>query len=87
MSPYPTDVAKNMQQFCLTLSEKERRQYAAIEATKFGYGGVSYISGLLGISRDTINEGKKEMENMALSEQLPYGRQRAVGAGRKKKLK
>jgi hypothetical protein len=87
MGSYPIDVARNMQLFCLTLSERERRQYAAIEATKLGYGGVSYISGLLGISRDTINEGKKEIKNIALSGQLPHGRQRAVGGGRKKKLK
>jgi hypothetical protein len=87
MIPYPISVAKDMQLFYLTLSEKERRQYAAIEAVKFGYGGISYISGLLGISRDTINEGKKEIKSIALSGRLPDGRQRAAGGGRKKKLK
>lgn len=87
MVPYSISVRKDMQLFCLTLSEKERRRYAAMEAAKLGYGGVSYISGLLGISRDTINEGRKEMKSIALLGSLTDGRQRAVGGGRKKKLK
>ncbi len=29
-----------------SLSEKDRRRYAAIEALKLGWGGISYISEL-----------------------------------------
>jgi len=39
------------------LSEKDRRQYAAIEAEKLGFGGKMYISKLLSMSRRTLNKG------------------------------
>ena len=32
-----------MRDFYDSLSEKDRRRYAAIEAEKLGYGGASYI--------------------------------------------
>ena len=67
------------------LSERDRRHYAAIEAVKLGRGGTSYISKLLGISRTTIIEGRKELELLAQSGQLLVKRQRKVGGGRKKK--
>ena len=35
-------------------SEKDRRLYAAAEALKLGYGGTSYISGVLGCNKKTI---------------------------------
>jgi len=85
MIDFPKEVKRQMQLFYGTLSEKERRRYAAIEAGKLGHGGVTFISGLLGISRDTINEGTKELVNMCLSPQMPDGRQRRPGGGRKKK--
>ena len=87
MIDYPNDVKESMQLFYLKLPEQGRRRYAAIEALKLRYGGVAYISGLLGISRDTINEGIKEIRNVGLSEQLPDNRQRISGGGRKKKLR
>ncbi len=44
------------------LNEKERRQYAAIEAVKLGHGGINYISDLFGITVRTINAGIKELK-------------------------
>jgi hypothetical protein len=68
------------------LSERDRRHYAAIEAVKLGRGGTSYISKLLGISRTTIIEGRKELELLAHSGgQVLVKRQRKAGGGRKKK--
>lgn len=64
------------------LSEKDRRQYAAIEALKFERGGNSYISSLLGIDRGSIIDGIKELTNP--TEQVPSDKQRRPGAGRKK---
>ena len=43
------------------LSEKDRRQYAGLEAVKLGWGGISYISALLGIHKRTVREGIKEL--------------------------
>ena len=34
----------NMLSFYESLSEKDRRRYAAIEAQKYGYGGITQIS-------------------------------------------
>ncbi|MEJ7678514.1 MAG: hypothetical protein WKG06_22425 [Segetibacter sp.] len=41
------------------LSEKDRRHYAAVEAIKLGHGGVSYISKVLAVDRNTIIQGKR----------------------------
>ncbi len=68
-----------------TLNEKEARHYAALEAQKLGFGGISYISQLFGIHRSVINKGIKELSNPALLEQIPPGKQRRSGGGRKKK--
>ncbi|OAI18775.1 hypothetical protein A1359_04200 [Methylomonas lenta] len=38
-----------MQRLFSTLSEKNKRRYAGIEATKLGHGGIDYISKLFEI--------------------------------------
>jgi len=68
------------------LSEKDRRQYAALESLKLGRGGTSYISKVLGISRGTIIVGRKELTS-ALKEPIAPGKQRKAGGGRKKNQK
>ena len=40
-----------MRLYCRSLPEDHRRRYAAIEALKIGYGGVAYVSRVLGLSR------------------------------------
>ena len=70
------------------LSERDRRHYAALEAIKLGWGGTSYISRLLGVNRNTIMLGIKELNAEAARPQhhtLHPGRQRRPGGGRKKK--
>ena len=75
-----------MRTYYSSLAEKDRRQYAAVEAMKLGYGGVSYISRLLGVDRNTIIEGKKQLQALAGgAAPLPHRRQRRIGGGRKKK--
>jgi hypothetical protein len=43
-----------------SLSEKDQRRYAAVEAQKLGRSGITYASKLLGCSRSTIDAGLKE---------------------------
>ena len=43
------------------LSEKDRRQYAALESLKLGRGGIDYISSVLAVDRGTILQGRKEL--------------------------
>jgi hypothetical protein len=82
---YSEATTKLMQLHYSRLSEKDRRQYAAVEAIKLGHGGVTYISKLLKVDRNTIIEGKKELMVLAQYEQIPEGKQRRPGGGRKKK--
>lgn len=60
--PYDEKTERRMKNFYVSLNEKDRRHYAAIEADKLGHGGVSYIAELFNCSRQTIHSGLKELE-------------------------
>ena len=64
MTPYPPEVEAVMKKFHQTLTEKDKRRYAAIEALKLGHGGIVYMANLLGCDRNTIGEGIKELKGM-----------------------
>ena len=83
---YDTEIECFIQLHYSRLSEKDRRQYAAIEAKKLGFGGKMYISKLLSMSRRTLNKGLLELKNEKIYEEIPTGKQRRVGGGRKKNL-
>ncbi len=51
-----------MKRLFATLSEKDRRRYAAIEAAKLGSEGVSAIAGLFGLDAKTVRRGLTELE-------------------------
>ncbi len=53
----------HMATFYNSLSEKDRRLYAAAEAIKFSHGGITYISNVLNCDRDTISKGIVELKN------------------------
>jgi hypothetical protein len=65
MVEYPVDVERHMKWFYQSLSEKDRRRYAAIEAEKLGYGGVEYVSRLLVCDPKTIRQGREDFEAAA----------------------
>ncbi len=81
MTPYPEEVERTMKQFYDSLSEKDRRRYAGIEALKYGHGGREYISRVLGCSRRTVSKGAKEMSGLPQKE--VENRIRRPGGGRK----
>jgi hypothetical protein len=78
-----TITEKRMRDFAQTLSEKERRRFAAIEAAQRGHGGIVYIASVLGCSTKTIERGSKELDH--LLDDPAAGRVRRPGAGRKKR--
>jgi hypothetical protein len=82
---YSKETKRIMQLHYHQLHEKDRRHYAAVEAIKIGHGGVTYISRVLKVDRNTIIQGKKELLALAEYEPIPEGRQRRPGGGRKKK--
>lgn len=60
----------------------QARRFAAAKALEIGWGGVSKVSTITGLSRKTIDKGIQELEN-AEKLDLPE-RLREPGAGRKK---
>jgi transposase len=80
--PYEASVEHEMRKFVNTLSEKDKRRYAAVETLKLGRGGIAYIVKVLGCSRKTVKQGIKELRSLPLaSDYDPVIRQ--PGAGRK----
>ena len=76
MSVYGPEVREHMRAFYESLSEKDRRRYAAIEAEKLGHGGVEYIASVLGCDEKTIRHGRSDIEQLPADE--------AAGRTRKK---
>jgi hypothetical protein len=83
METYAPEVERQMQWYYQSLSEKDRRRYAAIEARKLGYGGISYISKLLGCNYRTIAKGIEELNDESV---MSSSRIRRSGGGRKQAL-
>jgi hypothetical protein len=77
MMRYSPAVELQMQAFYKSLSEKDRRRYAAVEAVKLGHGGVEYIARLLGCDHKTIGQGRSDVEQ--LPEDAAAGRVRKKG--------
>lgn len=73
---------KRMRSFFGTLSEKDQRRYAAMEAQRLGHGGMKTVSEMFGCSTKTISRGMDELDT--LDEDPAAGRVRRVGGGRKK---
>jgi hypothetical protein len=65
-----------------TLSEKDRRRYAAVEAGKLAYGGTEYIAELFGIDPKTIRQGLADLEELR---DPALGRVRKKGVGANKR--
>jgi len=78
-----TELSKKYKSILPFLSEKQRRIYLSIEANYFGYGGVTKVSKLSGVSRVVITKGKKELEENI---DVPVENSRKKGGGRKKAI-
>lgn len=77
---YGQDLELKMKRLFATLSEKDRRRYAAIEAAKLGSGGISAISSLFGLDAKTVRRGLTELE-LADDPAQSRVRKKAVDAG------
>jgi len=74
-------MTEQSRQFFKTLTEKDRRRFAALEAERLGWHGVREVSEFYEIHPHTIRQGKRELEH-GLQDEHP-GRIRAPGGGRK----
>ncbi len=80
MMGYEKSIELKMQRLYATLSEKDRRRYAGIEAAKLGHGGTDYVSRLFEMDPKTVRRGLTELD---LPEDPASSRVRKKGAGRK----
>lgn len=64
----------------LHLNERSSRIWAATEANRYGYGGISAVYRVTGIDHKTIRKGIKELEQ---EQELLSGKIRSCGGGRK----
>jgi hypothetical protein len=80
---YPEEIEAAMKTFFDSLREKDKRRHAAVEAAKFGKGGLAYVSRLLGIDSSTIRQGEADLKHLPKDEDP--GRVRRPGGGRKKR--
>jgi hypothetical protein len=76
MDAYTREVERVMRRLFASLGEKDRRRYAAVEATKLGHGGIEYIARLFGCDPKTIRQGQLELEG---TDDLDTGRVRKKG--------
>jgi hypothetical protein len=64
----------------VSVDERCRRQLVGLLAQQQGYGGISLMSRVTGLDRNTIARGLRELHG---HNRLAPGRLRHVGAGRK----
>jgi len=76
MDGYAPAVERVMTRLFDSLNEKDRRRYAAVEATKLGHGGVEYIARLFRCDPKTVRQGQAELEG---TDDLETGRVRKKG--------
>ena len=67
MQRYDEKIEDEMKRFYESLNEKDKRRYAAVEASKLGRGGQVYIAEVLGCDRNTIAKGLRELVSGELS--------------------
>ncbi len=82
MEPYKKEIEELMKKLYNSLSEKDKRRYAAFEARRLGRGGVKYVMEVLGCSKETIRKGFQELDS-GPSFDAPI---RKKGGGRKRAL-
>jgi hypothetical protein len=67
------------------MNERMRRIWAAAEAIEIGWGGVFTVISATGLSHNTIDQGIRELKEGVSPDvlEIPFGRVRRVGGGRK----
>jgi hypothetical protein len=79
---YRPDIEQLLRQYYQSLSEKDRRRLAALEAIKLGHGGIRYIAQVLACDPQTVKDGMRELQ--PLPDDPAGSRVRKPGGGRKK---
>jgi hypothetical protein len=82
-----TLLRRRYEQIKPSLNERSRRLFVASEAQALGNGGISAVVRAIGIGRETVVRGLKELREIEIGESasLEPGRIRRKGGGRKPK--
>ena len=62
MERYSVETERQMKWLFQSLDEKDRRRYAAVEASKLGRGGLGYIAELFEMDPKTIRQGRRDLD-------------------------
>ena len=62
--PYSPEIEQLLRQYDQSLSEKDRRRFAALEASKLGHGGTRYIAKVLACDPNTVRDGMRELKQL-----------------------
>ena len=76
------DIEQLLRQYSQSLSAKDRRRFAALEAITLGHGGTRSIAKVLGCDPQTVKDGMRELTQ--LPDDPAGSRVRQPGGGRKK---
>ena len=79
---YSPDIEQLLRQYYQSLSEKDRRRFAALEAIPLGHGGIRSIAKVLACDPQTVKDGMRERQQ--LPDDPAGSRVRKPGGGRKK---
>ena len=80
---YESDFLEKQMSYYVSLPEKQRRHFLAMEFVRLGVGSQRYLARVFSCSRKTINKGMRELSEN--NYQGDYSRQRMAGGGRKKR--
>ena len=83
MEQYSDEHEQTMVRLYMSLSEKDRRRYAAVEANKLGHGGIKHICALFGCDDKTVTKGMSELMD---DDALALRGIRKPGGGRKRRI-
>ena len=81
MQRYDEHMERHMKLFYDSLSEKDRRRYAAVEAEKLGHGGVQYVAEVMKCHASTVRQGQEDI--VQLPEDAAPDRVRQKGGAQK----
>jgi hypothetical protein len=79
---YSPEIEQLLRQYSQSLSEKDRRRFAALETIKLGHGGIRSMAKVLGCDPQTVKDGMRELKQ--LPDDPAGSRVRKPGGGRKK---
>jgi len=79
--PSGPEIEQHLRQYSQSLSEKDRRRFAAVEAITLGHGGTRDIANVLGCDPQTVTDGMRERKQ--LPDDPAGNRVRKPGGGRK----